>query len=994
MGKFSTVGLSAGIIAVGMLTVSSAATAQKQVMRFTIPSGSLDAALRVYAKVSGRHILYRAETVRTLRFAGLDADLAADDALDRILTGTGLSIERPSTNVVVVRKPTPPFRPLATTEEDSQEAALSSEIVVTGTNIRGGTPTAPVRKLGRRDLERSGLGTMAELIAAQTANFGGTGNPVASLTGADQSTLNYSLAPAANLRGLGSDATLTLFDGRRVAGSGGRGDFVDLSSIPSLAIDRVEILTDGASAIYGSDAVAGVVNLVLRHRLNGVEMSARGGTGTRGEPRSFLGGAAAGKTWEGGSALLAYEYENRERLSSADRSFTSTGDLRPFGGTDRRRYYTSPGTILALDRATSSYVAAYAIPTLPGGRSATLADLSPGGNLANLNTGSDLSPAIERHAIYGRIEQDVTSGLQLFADGRYAHRSFDYGSPASFTIFQVGRTNPYFVPIAGQSASVIAYSFINDLGAAAVNGRVSAISATGGFNWDVSPSWTVDGYGSYARERSGDTSSNQLNSTALNEALGNGPDNPGTAYSAARDGFFNPYGSGTSNSQTVLDFVGAGYAIANRRSSVTDSLVRTQGPIARIRGGAVRVAAGASFRRETFERSGENFYSGIVPAVTATLPGKRNIKALFAELQAPIVGQANATAGIRSLDLSLAVRHEEYSDFGNTTNPKIGMAYRPTEGVTLRASWGTSFRAPALSEVNDPRRVVATALQNSARASVPTLFITGGNSDLGPEKASTWSAGLIVEPERLSGLRWEANLFSTRFRDRIAQPALEDLTRALTNLDLAPYVTVVSPRTSTADLATVTSLIASPGASVGTTPAASYGAIVDGRFVNTASLNVSGLDWDLRLARPLGSGELSAAVSATWLFEYRRRLTPLAAAIDRLDTVGNPANLRLRGTVTWHRKAVTATIIGNYVDSYKDDVNVPNRGIDPFATIDGSIGFAPAAGFFRKFRLSLSATNLLDADPPFVDRSSGFGFDATNASPFGRTVALDLKFSM
>ncbi|MES3150844.1 TonB-dependent receptor [Sphingomonas faeni] len=973
-----------------MLLVATAGTAQGNAVQFDIRAGSLDGALRAYAKITGRQILYRAETVRALRFSGLNARLTADVALEHILAGSGLLIDHPSANVVVVREGIAKS-PTASSGEPTIPIA---EIVVTGTNIRGGVPTGPVRTLDRRDLERSGLGTVGELIAAQTANFGGTGNPVASLTGADQSTLNYSLAPAANLRGLGSDATLTLFDGRRVAGSGGRGDFVDLSSIPSLAIDRVEILTDGASAIYGSDAVAGVVNLVLRHRLNGVEFTSRGSVGTRGEPATFLGGAAGGKTWNGGSVLLAYEYEHRDRLSSADRAYTATGDLRPFGGSDRRRYYTSPGTILSLDRATSSYVAAYAIPELAGGRQPTAGDIQPGGNLGNLNAGADLSPKIERHAVYARVEQDLTGNFKIFADNRYAHRTFDYGSPASFTIFQVGTANPNFLRVAGMTSSVIAYDFINDFGPADVRGNVSALSATGGFEWRIGPAWTVDGYGSYARERSGDVSSNQLNSTSLNEALGNTADNVATSYSAASDGYFTPYGSGASNSQAVLNFIGAGYAIATRRSSVTDSLVRAQGPLLRLAGGNVRVAVGASFRHESFERAGESFYSGVLPVATIVTPGTRDIKAVFAELQVPIVGRENAAAGLRSLDLSLAARHEDYSDFGRTTNPKIGFAYRPANGITLRGSWGTSFRAPALSEVNDPRRVVATALTNSVRASVPTLFITGGNPDVGPERARTWSGGLVIEPDQIPGLRWEANLFSTKFRDRIAQPALEDLTRALTNPDLASYVTIVNPRINAADLATVTALLTSPGASAGTTPATSFGAIVDGRFVNTASLNVSGLDWDLRLTRPVGADQVSASISATWLFEYRRRLTPLAASVDRLDTVGNPANLRLRALATWSHRALSATLIGNYVDGYKDDVSVPNRHIDPFATIDATIALAAEKGLFAKLRPSLSVTNILDADPPFVNRTSGFGFDATNASPFGRTVALAIRYVM
>jgi len=979
-------GLGVGLAAVMLPTTM---TAQEAPVAFRIPPSDLDAALRTFARASGRQILFRPQDVRGRRFAGLSASLAPDAALALILEGSGLVTERPSANVIVVR------RPLAA---DTADAAVGiaddqalGDIIITGSNLRGGTATGPVRVIGRQEFERSGKATVADAIAAQTANFGGSGNPVASLTGIDQASLNFSLAPAANLRGLGTDATLTLFDGRRVAGSGGRGDFVDLSAIPSLAVDRVEILTEGASAIYGSDAIAGVVNIILRRRFDGVEARLRGSVGTRGEPWGAIAGAAAGRTWTTGSVFAAYEYEHRGRLSSADRIYTATGDLTPFGGSDRRTFYASPGNILTFSPAAGAFVPAFAIPAL--GRQPTLADIRAGENRGNLLARSDLSPRIDRHTGYARIDQEVGNRLSLFADARYSHRTFDYFSPASATIFGVTAANPFFLPIADEPFSVVAYSFLNDLGPARVEGRVSALSLTGGLTWRAFAGWTVDAYGSFARERSRDISANQLNATALDEALGNLPDDPLTAYSAARDGFFNPYGSGASNPAATLAFIASGFGRIARRSSLAEGSLKAEGPLASLPGGDVRLALGGSYRRETFRSSSETFYSGVTPTTTPASPGSRGIEAGFAEVQVPVFGAANATSGLRALTLSAAIRHERYGDFGTTTNPKLGFAWSPGSGVTLRASYGTSFRAPALPEINNVARVIATALPDASGTTIPVILVTGGNPSLGPETATTWSAGAVIEPATIPGLKWKVNLFTTRFDDRIAQPALEDFTRALSNPALAAFVRLIDPSRNAADLADVTALLARPGANAGSTPANRFGAIVEGRFVNTATLDVRGLDWDVRYARDIGAGRLDTSLSATWLFHYRQRLTPLSPAIDRLDTLGNPVNLRLRGSAGWSQGPFSATLIGNYVDRYLDDVSIPARAIGAFVTADATLAYAPVRGLLKGLRLALAVENLFDADPPFVDRVNGFGFDAGNASPLGRVVALELRRS-
>ncbi len=965
---------------------------ESDVIRFRIASGSMDTALRTYARVTNTQVLYRSQDVDGLTFDGLDATLPRDEALTRILKGTGLVAERPGGNVVVLRRTSAPVSPNGSNDVTRDSLAEEErEIVVTGSNLRGGSASSPVKVVTRDDVERSGRATIAEVIAAQTANFGGTGNATAQLTGVDRSSSNVSLAPAANLRGLGSDATLTLFDGRRVAGSGGRGNFSDLSALPSLALERAEILTDGASAIYGSDAVGGVVNLILRHRYDGAEFRLRGGR-TEGGPLSVLAGGVAGRTWTGGSILAAYEYEHRDALNAADRAYTATGDLRPFGGTDRRTFLSSPGNILRLDPASRAFAPAFAIPALPPGTRPRVDEILPGTNLSNLAAGASLSPRTDRHAVYARIEQRLATGFDVFADGRFARRDFAYGSPSAQTILSITGANPNFIRVGGQPSSLIAYSFLGDLGPSRARGQVSALSGTAGFAWQIG-GWLVDGYANHARERSSERISNQVNSTFLAEALGNVPDSAATAYSPARDGYFDPYGSGFANDRAVLDFIGSGFTAARRRSSVDEGLLKAEGAILPLPGGNLRMAVGGALRRETLRTGGTTFASGLAPTDLATRTLSRDVRAAFAEMRVPLVGAGNAVPGLRSLQLSAAIRHEDHDSFGGTTDPRIGATLSPVDGVTLRGSWGTSFRAPALGEAGDPRRVAPTSLRDASGATVPVIFLAGGNPDLGPERARTLSVGFDLDAAARGapGLRTSATAFRTEFRDRISQPALQDSARALTNPDLAPFVRRLSPVVSAADLAVVNSLLAEPGTGSSLFPATSYVALVDGRSVNTGSVTVSGIDWDVSYAEETANGRLSAAISATWLFRFVERLTPAAAAVDRVGLLGRPSDIRVRASVGWSNPIWNVNAFVNHVADYKDDASSPPRGIAPFTTVDASLGWRLGGSRENGLRVLLSAENLFDVDPPFVDRINGFGFDAANANPFGRRLALEIR---
>ena len=293
---------SVAALALALLAAAPASAAGAAArIKFHVAAGPLDDALVAFAAQSGVQLVYTPGTVKSRTAPALVGRFTIDAGLARLLAGTGVSIERPRPGVLVLRASPPERRdpapvapggaerpvPVITHEagqtpdpssrvSEVKPSAIVSELVVTGSQIHG-APVGPshVEAISRDDLDHSGEATVADLLTVLPQNFAGTAQPSTFLIGSDGLGNNSTVAQGVNLRGLGAPATLVLVDGHRLAGVGLNGDFADLSSIPTAAVDRVELLLDGASAIYGSDAVGGVVNVITRRNFIGDETRAR-----------------------------------------------------------------------------------------------------------------------------------------------------------------------------------------------------------------------------------------------------------------------------------------------------------------------------------------------------------------------------------------------------------------------------------------------------------------------------------------------------------------------------------------------------------------------------------------------------------------------------------------------------------------------------------------------------------------------------------------------
>lgn len=954
--------------------------------RYEIPAGPMDRALAAFAEQSGQQILYTATLVEGRRSPGVSGVLTAEAALSRLLADSGLAFRRTRPNVFVVIDPS--REALA----DAGPVSVLDEVVVTGTLLRGVTDgPSPVVVVGRDQIDREGHATVAQALAALPQNFGGTANEATIQNGGDRSGTNASYANGVNLRGLGSDATLVLVNGRRVAGTGSKGDFADVSSIPTAAVDRIDVLLDGASALYGADAVGGVVNIVLRDDYDGAETRARYGTAGDGAFSDLLFAQTLGRRWASGSVMAVYEHQDRDALAASERRRAGDADLRWLGGSDRRLNYSNPGNIMVFDPATGGYVSAFAIPPGQDGTSLSPGDFLAGEtNLTNQRVGMNVLPRQTRDIAYVAARQEIGQRLTLSGDARWADRRYETASSPISTLLTVNRNNPYFVSPTGAASHNIAYSFAGQIPNPVQSGEVETLSGTAGADLELGGSWRLSSYLAYGQETAGFRADGSLQSTYLREALGTSPDNPATAYSAPRDGYINPFGDGSTNSRAALDFISGGWTRLWSESRIASANLMLDGELLELPGGPLRIAVGAAFRRESFDRKVDAFTSGMTPTLGALNASERDVAAVYGEVRVPLFGEANARPGLQRLELSLAARFEDYGDVGQTTSPKAGLAWEPSEGLRLRANYGRSFRAPALREVNDAATASPSILPRGPDQ-ILTMILYGGNPDLEPETADSWTVGGDFRPPSVEGLRISVNAFRTDFENRIGQPALESVLTALADPALSPFVRMIDPVNNAADRADMQAILDLPTTNLRDLfPAEAYGAIVDARYVNTASVEVRGADLTLGYDFEVGPNAFDLAASLTWLERFDARATPASGVASQLDRPNYPVSLRGRTSFLWTRGDVSLNLGVDHVSDYADLVG---RRIGSWTTADAQVRYAPSSGPLAGTAVALTIQNLFDRAPPFYDAPEGVAFDAANADVIGRYLSLQFTRS-
>ncbi|MBO9725481.1 MAG: TonB-dependent receptor [Novosphingobium sp.] len=864
----------------------------------------------------------------------------------------------------------------------------AAAIIVTGSRIRGIAPTgSAVTALSTEDITRSGSTTTADVLrqVPQITSIGINGE---SLTAGAQGASNITRANAPNLRGIGPTATLTLLDGHRVSTAGTQGQLVDPSFLPPLALERLEVIADGASAIYGSDAVAGVVNLIPRKNYQGLELTGRGAIGR--DYHDWQVGGLAGTRWNTGHVVFAVDYLSGSRVEAADRDFI-TDDRRGFGGTNGLGITCSPGNVTVNS---GSGARNYALPA-GDGRNLQFAQLTPGTtNECDLVTLNTIVPKTTRLSLYGYADQELFEGVTLFAQGFYTRRTFESTRTQPFVqAIAVPASNPFRpagIP-AGSSVSVN-YSLVPDLGRGPANGNAEVYQIYSGLDAKAG-AFKVRLSGSYGR--GSDIEKRKIiNPFELARALAD--PNPATA--------FNPFGGpGSNNPATLAQIYSANSSIGGTSTLKTLEL-NADGPLFDLPGGSVRVAVGGEVRWEKLTGRTTNVSNATGLPTVSTSANDRVVKAAYAEVFVPIFGPENAMPGFQSLALSLAGRIEDYNDFGSTANPKIGLTWQPLDGLSLRGSFGTSFRAPGLSE-NDPlgsgsaistqtRTLPATITVNgttlAAGTRIPSITLRGGNPDLRPETATTWSAGFDLTPTSLPGLRLSVTYFDILYKNQIVDGngRLDVYLR-----DPALFADLITFQ-GASNFAAFREFFETSG--VPANAALNYNqanlALINARRVNVGQVDTNGIDFDIGYELETGLGDFSLRAVGTRFLKYKT--TELGQpTFNRLNTIYNPPKLRGRAMLTWEKDGFSSQLTANYTNSYTNNLSTLVTRVPSYTTFDLDLGYAfgEGGGLTSNMRIGLNARNMFDRKPPLVDVSGAY--DASVASALGRVVALTLSKS-
>lgn len=860
--------------------------------------------------------------------------------------------------------------------EQTVDGATISEIIVTGTSIRGVAPVgSPIVAVGRAEIDQSAATTTIKVLqeTPQITNYGVSDT---SRSGAGGSS-NVAYGNSINLRGIGPYATLTLINGRRGVPQGTIGATIDPSTIPTLALERVEIIADGASAVYGSDAVAGVANLILRRGYEGAQIEVQHGVADHYFESQIS--AIAGHKWSTGQVTASFQHTYRSNLSGRDRDFYGA-DLTERGGADYRVTQCAPGNIVTGGRS-------YAIPA--GG--ATPGNLVAGtANKCDNLKAIDLVPQQEINAGTINFDQDITDGIRFYADAYGARRDAVRRGQVATVNLAVPRSNAYFVAPAGTNpaSETVQYSFANDYGPYSTSDITSkTIQGTAGINADLFGDWQLDVYGSYGWNKDVVYSEgNQVNASALAAALASS--NPATAL--------NPFGTSVNNPDViaaVLNNVTTTQGVSRMKAAEA----KLDGTLLTLPGGDVKLAVGAEYYKLNL-RTGQ--IRGPRGAQTGTDQRLgRNVKSAYAEILVPIFGPENAIPGFHRLTLDVAGRIDKYSDVGTTKNPKVGINWEPVADLKLHGSYGESFRAPLLTQIvsaGGTQLYIQNYFDPTVGTTVQGVALSGGNTGLKPETARTWSFGGEYSPAFLPGAQLSLNYFDVVYKGQI--------NGYLSNLNVLRQESLYSSiiTRGAAAQAQIAQLVAQGLTVNGGTAANALaaGVFVDGRPSNLGTTITRGLDFGLAVPfQTENAGDFRFSVRGTHFFTYKVGITPDSPVIDQVNNIDYPLKWRARGTVGWTKGGFDASAVVAWQNGYNNTYVAPAEHIKSYTTVDlrfaydlEQTGIAGTEGV----KIGLDVQNLFDRDPPFVDlaptsNGGGGGFDPQTTNAIGRMISLSLS---
>ncbi|KQN90744.1 hypothetical protein ASE90_16735 [Sphingomonas sp. Leaf67] len=763
-----------------------------------------------------------------------------------------------------------------------------------------------------------------------------------------------------NIRSIpaGGATTLVLLNGHRIGGSGGFAG-VDPDIIPAEVLERVDVVPDGGSSIYGSDAIGGVINLITRKRFDGLQFHAKYGFGDGYHTLDANG--TAGTDWGSGSAYVSYTYAVTGEIQGRERSY-----YRQFS---ENRGFCAPGTVQVTRNGTTTNYA------LPDRRPGTLTNCDGTDN-------TTIFPRLSRHSVFANLSQSLGSGLDVGVTAFYTRRDstshIDLNDPQNAQTGTITPANPFYVPIAPDPGTQsVLFSYAGVLPDDRLN-RLDQYGITPTITADIGGGWQVRALGTLG-ESWVNSYEPQYNTTAQNAALA----------AVTRDTALNPYDLGAT-SQAVLDSIYVrgrtryNQAYRNARAIIDGS------PLS-LPGGNVRLAAGVEYGHERLVASLRGLANGAAS-------GSRDITSVYGEVAVPLFGRSNAISGFQSLVFSASGRYDHYSDFGGTFNPKFGATWEIVRGFKLRGNWGKAFNAPQLGDTTaaaDTRVVLipanpfydptdTTTPQLQAR---PSAIIAGGNPNLRPQTARTWSIGADLQPAPVPGLTLSATYYSIHLDNQVAIVPIFTPAQAYRPV-YSPWV-IKNP-----SIAQATGLFGSLPLVNFSTVAEWYNlnplgpaVILDARRQNFGVYEQDGIDFNIAYNRTTGFGSVNAAFAGTYTLTRRVAALPNDPFSDLLESPGL-SRFSFISTAGATYGDLTGSLTLSHSGGY--DLNPglpPQTSVDAFNTVDLFLSYdVNGAGLTKDLQLTAYIGNMFDSDPPNYNGFPGYA----NGATVGRVVQFGI----
>jgi len=999
-------------------SISFVAYAMADALRFVnVPAGDLVQGLEFLAKQTDVELVYQAAQLRGLHTHGVTGNLTAHDAVTRLLEGTeihlrtdqatgamligppeqggsgpsGASSRNPSDTATNSGKEgkkdsSDGFRVAqvdqgqtsspSTVEKQDEQASKKKfvqleEVVVTGSRIplaAGQQQVQPVRSYTRDDIDRSGQTTVSDFLNTL---------PDISLNSDDGVFVGNGAIPgqrAIRLHGLPAGTTLLLLNGRRT--DGGFTGFFDLNTIPAAAVERVEILPVGASAIYGADALGGAINIVLRQNLNGFEANAKFDhiAGATNADANF----GWGNTWEHGAVTLIGTHQRNGELDGSQREPTSTINF-PAGAPTFAYVFDdcSPGNVYSLDGGNLPGLSSpqAGIPAGISGRP-TIGQFAPTAgkpNQCNYTQSFAFVPYSQREGALLSAHYHATEAAEFFTEVLFSHQNLE--NPGGHLIDEfgflgtiLGANNPYN-PF-GQDVGV---SFSDPSRRSRFNASIDLIRPLIGVRGEFFSQWHYEATASFSRDQYRYLQDVGSGQASLQAALNSS--DPATAL--------NPFTTGPLGPPQVVQSILATFGPASQ-GQFTNKALNAQsilrGPLFHLPAGAVDVAIGGEYDHQQEESQ----FNGAVPGlVNESL--HRNAYAAFGEGRLPLL----AAGGEPRLTLNVAGRYDHADDIGGKATWQSALRWRANASLSVSAGYGISYRAPTLDQIGgaiSSSQPFGLGVGDPFRGDEPVTatLLSGGNPNLKPETGNSRTVEIgyasQAQPAFAASLTW----YSINISNYISIPSFQAL---IDNPTLYPGAVVRAPPTpqdvQQGFLGSITQ--------------------VSSRNYNFGDLRVAGFDADMSYSISTTLGTLKPSLAIANVYRWESALVPGAPLLSYVSQAtsyfsGLGFAPRWKGTavLAWNRGPLSASLAGRYTGRYKDYQDlVPNSNelgnfwiFDLNARFEAGQALATGNRWLSSAYVAVGAINLFDKGPQFSYGS--LPFDPTSYDIRGRSVYVQI----